>query len=117
MASSLITNHSQSAGGGWRFARTEGNLSLLLYHGSTVGQPNTSSRDFGEPEPELELSPLSPEPLDATASLVTEGPPSSEKVPPRPFVDLLEEEAIDGEQGKEEEEKEKEKDEEKLGFV
>ena len=40
--SSLITNHSQSAGGGWRLAGTEGNLSPLLYHGSTVGRPNTS---------------------------------------------------------------------------
>ena len=82
-----------------------------------MGQPNTSPRDSSDPEPKLELLPLSSEPLEAIASPVTEGPPSSEKVPPRPFVDLLKEEAINGEQGKEEEEKEKEKDEEKLGFV
>ena len=117
MASSLITNHSQSAGGGWRFTGTEGNLSPLLYHGSIVGRPNTSSRDSGDPELELELSPLSLKPLGATASPPTGGPPSPEKVPPRPFVDLCEEEAIDGEQGKEEEEKEKEKEEERLEVV
>ncbi len=80
-----------------------------------MGRPNTSPRDSGDPKPELELLPLSSEPLGAIASLVTEGPPSLEKVPPRPFVDLLEEEAINGEQGKEEEEEEeKEKEEEEL---
>ena len=114
MASSLTSNHSQSLGGGWGFTGTEGNLSPLLYHGSTVGRPNTSLRDSGDPEPKLELSPLSPKPLGAIASPVTGGPPSSKKVPPRPFVDLLEEEAIDGEQGKE---KENKKEEEELGFV
>ena len=64
----------------------------------------------------MQLSPLSPEPLGATASSVMGGTPSPEKAPPRPLVDLLEEEAIDGEQGKEEEEKEKEKEEEELGY-
>ena len=42
----------------------------------------------------------------------TEGPPLPEEVPPHPLVGLLEEETIDGEQGREEEEKEKEKEEE-----
>jgi hypothetical protein len=100
VASSLITNHSQSAGGGWRFTGTEGNLSPLLYHGSIVGRPNTSSRDFGDPELELELSPLSPKPLGAAASTPMGGPPSPEKVPPHPLIDLYEEEAIDGDKEK-----------------
>jgi hypothetical protein len=45
------------------------------------------------------------------------GSPSSARVPPRFLADLREEEAIVGEQGREEEEKEKEKEEEKLGFA
>ena len=109
VASSLTTNHSQSDGGGWGFTGTERNLLPLLYHRSIVGRPNTSSRDSGNLEPELKLSPLSPKSPDATASPVTGGPFSPEKALPHPFTDLLEEEAIDGEQGKEEEEKEKEK--------
>jgi hypothetical protein len=61
---------------------------------------------------------LSLEPLDTAALPATEGLPSPEKVPPRPLDDLREEEAINGEQGKEEEEKEKEKEEEEeLGLV
>jgi hypothetical protein len=44
------------------------------------------------------------------------GSPSPARVPPRFLVDLHEEEAIVGEQGREEEEKEKEKEEKKLGF-
>ncbi len=55
---------------------------------------------------------MSPESLGTVALLATEGPPLPEEVSPRPIVDLLEEEAIDGEQGREEEEKEKEKEEE-----
>ena len=82
-----------------------------------MGRPNISPRGSGDPKPEPELSLLSSEPLRAVASLATEGPPFLEKVPPRPFVDLLEEEAINGKQGKEEEEKEKEKEEERLGAV
>ena len=83
---------------------------MLLYHGFIMGQPNTSPRDSNDPKPELELLPLSSEPLGAIASLVMEGPPSPKKVSPRPFVDLLEEEAINGKQGKEEEEEEEELD-------
>ena len=105
--SSLITNHSQSAGGGWRLAGTERNLSPLLYHGSIVGRPNISPRGSGDPKPEPELSLLSYEPFDAAASSATAGPLSPEKNVPRPLVDLLEKEAINGEQGREEEEKEK----------
>ena len=60
---------------------------------------------------------MSPKPLGTAASPATGGPSSLEKVPPRPLVDLLEEEVIDGEQGKEEKEKEKEKEEKELGFV
>ena len=115
VASSLITNHSQSVSGGWRLAGTEGNLSPLLYHGSIVGRPNISPRGFGDPKPELELSPLSLEPLDTAALPATEGLPSPEKVLSHPLVDLLEEEAIYSEQAKEEEEKEKEKEEERVG--
>jgi hypothetical protein len=74
-----------------------------------VGRPNISPRGSGDPKPELELSSLSPEPLDTTALPETEEPPLPGKVPPRPFADLLEEEAINGKQGTEEEEKEKEK--------
>ena len=117
VASSLITSHSQSVGGGWEFTGIKGNLSPLLYHGSIMGRPNTSSRDSSTLEPKLELSTLSPESLGAAASPTTEGLPSPKKVHPRPFVDLLKEEAIYGEQGKEEEEKEKEKEEERLGVV
>jgi hypothetical protein len=100
-----------------RLAGTEGNLSPLLYHGSTVGRPNISPRGSGDPEPELELSPLSSEPLGAAAHQQWKDLPHRKKVPPRPLVDLLEEEAIDGEQGREEEEKEKEKEEEKAGSL
>ena len=47
-----------------------------------------------------------------------EGTPSPARVPQRLLVDLLEEEAIVGEQErKEEKEKEKEKEEKELGFV
>ncbi len=46
-----------------------------------------------------------------------EGTPSPARVPPRLLVDLLEEEAIVGEQEREKEEKEKEKEEKELGFV
>jgi hypothetical protein len=60
---------------------------------------------------------LSPKSLGATTSPVMGGPSSPEKALPRPFADLLEEEAIDSEQGKEEEEKEKEKEEKRLGVV
>ena len=42
--------------------------------------------------------------------------PSLARVPPRFLVDLLEEEAIVGKQGREEEEKEEEMEEKKLGF-
>ena len=42
--------------------------------------------------------------------------PSLARVPPRLLVDLLEEEAIVGKQGREEEEKEEEMEEKKLGF-
>ena len=55
--------------------------------------------------------------LLAHASLVIGGSPSPERVSLRLLADLLEEEAIDGEQGREKEEKEKEEEEEKLGFV
>jgi hypothetical protein len=55
--------------------------------------------------------------LLAHASPVIGGSPSSERVSLRLLTDLLEEEAIDGEQGREKEEKEKEEEEEKLGFV
>ena len=44
-----------------------------------------------------------------------EGPPLPEELPPCPFADFFEEEAINGKQGTEEEEKEKEKEEEKFG--
>jgi hypothetical protein len=51
------------------------------------------------------------------ASPVIGGSPSPERVSLCLLTDLLEEEAIDGEQGREKEEKEKEEEEEKLGFV
>jgi hypothetical protein len=60
---------------------------------------------------------LSPKSPGATASPVMGGLFSLKKALPYPFIDLLEEEAINGEQGKEEEEKEKEKEEERLGVV
>uniref|UniRef100_A0A2N9HMF5 Uncharacterized protein n=2 Tax=Fagus sylvatica TaxID=28930 RepID=A0A2N9HMF5_FAGSY len=53
--------------------------------------------------------------LLAHASPVIGGSPSPERVSLRLLTDLLEEEAIDGEQGREKEEKEKEEEEEKLG--
>jgi hypothetical protein len=81
-----------------------------------VGRPNISPRGSGDPKTKSELSLLSSEPLtDPLPAL--EGPPSPEKVPPRPLVDLFEEEAINGKQGAEEEEKDKEKEEEKLECV
>ncbi len=67
------------------------------------------TRGSGDLKPEPELSLLSSESLGLAAPPVTEGPPSPEKVPPRPFLDLFEEKVIDGEQGREEEEKEKKK--------
>jgi hypothetical protein len=62
-----------------------------------MSRPNISTRGSGDPKLEPELSLLSSEPLGAAASPATEGPPSPEKAPPRPLVDLFEEEAIDGE--------------------
>ena len=94
----------------------EGNRSPLLYHGSTMGRPSTSSRGSGDPKPELEPPPLSPLSLGIAGAPVMGGSPSPARVPPRFLVDLHEEEAIVGDQGREEEEKEKEKEEEKLGF-
>ena len=44
-----------------------------------------------------------------------EVPPLLEELPPRPFIDFFEEEAINDKQGTEEEEKEKEKEEEEFG--
>ena len=77
-----------------------------------------SPRGSGDPKSEPELPPLSSEPLGTPDPPAIEGPPSPEKVPPRPLVGLFEEESIDGEQGREEEEKEKEKEEEEeLKFV
>ena len=52
------------------------------------------------------MPPLS---LGAIGAPVMRGSPSSARVPPRFLADLCEEEAIIGEQGREEEEKEKEK--------
>ena len=76
-----------------------------------MGRPNISPKGSGDPKTESELPLLSSKPLTAVPP-ATEGPPLLEEVPPRPLVGLLEEEAIDGEQGREEEEKEKEKEEE-----
>ena len=82
-----------------------------------MGRPNISPKGSGDPKTESELPLLSSKPLTAVPP-ATEGPPLLEEVPPRPLVGLLEEEAIDGEQGREEEEKEKEKEEEEeLKFV
>ena len=81
-----------------------------------MGRPNISPRGFGDPKKESELLLLSSEPLGVVTLPAMEGPPSPEKVPPRPLTDLLEEEAINGEQGTEEEEKEKEKEEEEFGL-
>jgi hypothetical protein len=53
----------------------------------------------------------------ARASSVIEGSPSPERISLCLLADLLEEEAIDGEQGREKEEKKKEEKEEKLRFV
>ena len=108
MASSRITNHSQSVGGGWRLAETEGNLSLLLYHGSKMGRPNMSPWGSGDPKTESELLPLSSTPLGVLTS------PLPEELPPRPFAGFFEEDAINSkqkiqEQEREEEEKEEEK--------
>ncbi len=94
----------------------EGNCSPLLYHGSRMSQPSTSLRGSSVPEAELELLPSSPLPPGAAGSLVIGGSPSPARIPPRFLVNLLEEEAIVGEQGREKEEKEKEKEEKKLGF-
>ena len=75
-----------------------------------MGRPNISPRGFGDPKTESELPLLSSEPL-VVIPLAIEGPSLPGKVPPRPFADLFEEEAINGKQGTEEEEKEKEKEE------
>ena len=85
-----------------------------------MGRRNISPRGSGDLDPKPELLPLPSEPLGTAASPVTEGPPLSKKVPPRPLVDFLEEEAINGEQGREEEEKkekEKEEEEEEMEIV
>ena len=74
----------------------EGNLSLLLYHGSTVCRPNTSSKGSGDSESELELPLLSPLPPGAVALPVIGGSPSPARVPLRLLADLREEEAIIG---------------------
>ena len=117
VAFSRTTNHSQSTGGCWGFTGTEGNLSLLLYHGSTMGRPNTSSRGSGDSEPKLEPLLSSPLPPGVATSLEMGGSPSSERVPLHLLADLREEEVIIGVQGREKEEKEKEKEEEGLGFA
>jgi hypothetical protein len=102
-----MTSHSQSAGGGWRLAGTEGNLSLLLYHGSTVGRPSTSPWGSGDPKTESEPLLLSSEPLGTLAP--PEVPLLPEELPPCPFAGFFEEEAIAGEQRREEQKKEKKK--------
>ena len=63
-----------------------------------MGRPNISPRGSGDPKTEPELPLLSSEPLAIPPAV--EGPPSPEKVPPRPLIDLFEEEVIDGEQGR-----------------
>ena len=68
-----------------------------------MGQPSISPRGSSDPKTESELPLLSSKPLAAIPP-ATEGPPLPEEVPQRPLVGLLEEEAIDGEQGREEEE-------------
>ena len=88
----------------------EGNRSPLLYHRSTMGWPNTSSRGSGDPEPELEPPPSSPLSLGTAGAPVMGGSPSPTRVPPRFLVDLYEEEDIISEQGREK------KEEKKLGF-
>ena len=94
----------------------EGNLSLLLYHGSTVGWPNTSSTALIGSEPGLELPPSSSPLLGIAASLEIGGSPSPKKVFLRLLADFREEKAITGKQGREKEEKENEKEEENMGF-
>ena len=81
-----------------------------------MGRPNISPRGSGDPKTESKLPLLSSKPLAAIPP-ATEGPPLPEEVPQRPLVGLLEEEAIDGEQGREEEKEKEKEEEEELKFV
>ena len=75
-----------------------------------MGRPNISPKGSGDPKTESELPLLSSEPF-AVIPPAIKGPPLPGKVPPHPFADLPEEEAINDKQGTEEKEKEKEKEE------
>ena len=74
-----------------------------------MGRPNISPRGFDDRKKESELLLLSSEPLGVVTPPTMEGPPLPEELPPRPFIDFFEEEAINGKQRTEEGEKEKKK--------